>query len=61
MRIEFTNCKSGGRLMEWQTKFNNEPNFLGVIRVLCDLLSTENKGRYEYTYTVSEKDDKKET
>lgn len=47
--------------MEWQTSFCNEPNFNGVIRVMCSLCAADSKGRYEYTYTVSLKDKSKET
>ena len=37
--------------------FANKPNMDYIMQVLCDLLTKQSEGEYEYTYTLTKKED----
>ena len=39
--------------------FTSKPNMNYIMQVMCELLSRQDGGKYEYSYTLTEKDDGK--
>lgn len=47
-----------GKGRELQGTFVNKPDVNKIMKALCEVLSMQDGGMYEYTYTLERKEDK---